>query len=227
MRGHCIWGSTPTITFLETGKVRLRIVDFGGNGLSVLLLRGLCGTANEWFDTAEFLGKHAYVVAYDQRGHGESTRSPADLSRNALVNDALAVMNATRMQDAIVIGQSIGGRIVLLFAATSVHRIRGAILVEAGASENPRAKEDVRRWLKIWPSSFASEAEAVAFFEASRMPANGWITNLQHGSGRLYPAFSSNVMLAIVEEVANVSFWDEWTAIRRDLVDRRRARFHK
>jgi len=211
-------GSMPVINFLDTGDVRLRVVDFGGSGIPVLLLHGLCGTANEWFETASWLQNHARVVAYDQRGHGESTRSPHDLGRNALVRDAVAVMNALQMQNTIVIGQSIGGRIALLLASTMPDRIRASVLVEAGAKENPHAKEQVERWLSSWPDSFASVAEAGAFFEAWGLPPATWITNLEYRSHRLYPAFSSEVMLAIVEDAANVSLWESWLAIRSEIL---------
>ncbi len=127
-------------------------------------------------------------------------------------------MDALQMQNTILIGQSIGGRIALLLASTLPDRIRASVLVEAGAAENPEAKDDVRRWLCKWPASFASEAEAAAFLEAAGLPPAGWITNLEHRSHRLFPAFAPEVMLAIVEDAANVSLWENWSAIRSEIL---------
>jgi pimeloyl-ACP methyl ester carboxylesterase len=71
--------------------VRLACRDFGGEEPSVLLLHGLAGHAEEWAQTASWLTKRCRIVALDARGYGRSERFPADVSRDALVNDAAFV----------------------------------------------------------------------------------------------------------------------------------------
>ena len=77
--------------FLKSHNVHLCCIDFGGNGSPVLLLHGLAGRANEWHSTAQWLTHHRHVFALDQRGHGRSEKGLDDYSRDAYVNDVIAV----------------------------------------------------------------------------------------------------------------------------------------
>ncbi len=67
---------------LERDGVRLSALRGGGDGVPVVLLHGLAGSAAEMAPLAAGLGADGHrVVAMDQRGHGHSTRRPADVSR--------------------------------------------------------------------------------------------------------------------------------------------------
>jgi pimeloyl-ACP methyl ester carboxylesterase len=73
----------------ERDRTQLSYCDFGGSGPPMLLLHGLAGYAGEWDQSARQLRIHYRVFALDQRGHGDSTRRPLDLSRNAFVEDCV------------------------------------------------------------------------------------------------------------------------------------------
>ena len=76
---------------LERDGVRLSALRGGGDGVPVLLLHGLAGSAAEMAPLAAELGAHGHrVVVVDQRGHGHSTRRPADVSRAADVESMVA-----------------------------------------------------------------------------------------------------------------------------------------
>jgi pimeloyl-ACP methyl ester carboxylesterase/predicted glycosyltransferase len=78
-------------------------------------------------------------VTYDGRGNGKSGRpeSVAAYSLDNSVADALAVMDATNTQSAILVGLSMGGLIASCLAAHHAERVKAAILVGTVATIGP------------------------------------------------------------------------------------------
>ncbi|MHB8296868.1 MAG: alpha/beta fold hydrolase, partial [Acidimicrobiales bacterium] len=84
---------------VERPDAMLWCSDSEGTGRTVLLLHGLAGYAGEWRATADALAADFRVLVLDQRGHGSSTRRPADLSREAFVSDVVAVIEESHCQE--------------------------------------------------------------------------------------------------------------------------------
>src|SRR5260370_42505364 len=91
------------------GHVRLARTEFGGTGDPLLLLHGLAGYAGEWSETAASLRRGRRVLGPDQRGHGDSARTPDDLSRDAYILGAAIWIEALVGGPPKAIGQSQGG----------------------------------------------------------------------------------------------------------------------
>ncbi|MEU3886312.1 alpha/beta fold hydrolase [Streptomyces sp. NPDC029041] len=65
----------------------------GDRASAFLLLHGLAGHQGEWDTLAAQLSADGHrVVTYDVRGHGASTRTPATTTREAHVQDAVALI---------------------------------------------------------------------------------------------------------------------------------------
>jgi pimeloyl-ACP methyl ester carboxylesterase/predicted glycosyltransferase len=78
-------------------------------------------------------------ITYDARGSGKSDRpdAVAAYSLDNLVADALAVMDATGVKQAIVVGLSFGGYVTCMLAAYHPDRVRAAILIGTVATVGP------------------------------------------------------------------------------------------
>jgi len=78
-------------------------------------------------------------ITYDARGNGKSDRpeSVSAYSLDNLVADALAVMDATGVKHAIVVGLSLGGYVTSVLAAHHPDRVRAAILIGTVATVGP------------------------------------------------------------------------------------------
>jgi pimeloyl-ACP methyl ester carboxylesterase/predicted glycosyltransferase len=78
-------------------------------------------------------------ITYDARGNGKSDRpeSVEAYSLDNLVADALAVMDATAAEQAIIVGLSYGGYVTSVLAAYHPERVKAAILVGTVASVGP------------------------------------------------------------------------------------------
>lgn len=170
--------------WLERDSVRLHALDFGGSGPLALLLHGLAGHAGEWTDTAAWLTASCRVVAPDARGHGDSERAPADVSRAAHVADAAHVIDELGGAPALVVGQSLGGHTGLLVAARRPDAVRALAAVEASPAAAPDERVDELR---------AALAELPP--RARRFDDEVMVRTLR-------------------EAVIGRSYWDDWDAIR-------------
>ncbi len=78
-------------------------------------------------------------ITYDPRGNGKSDR-PADAAAYSLdhyVADALAVMDATQIGSAVIVGLSFGGMLACILAAHYPERVKAAILAGTSSSIGP------------------------------------------------------------------------------------------
>lgn len=104
----------------------------------VVLVHGLGLSTRSWGLVPELLSAGHRVVAYDLRGHGRSgdaTRGNYELSAHA--RDLGAVLDGTLAggQRAVVVGNSLGGGIILAHAHDSAdQRVAGAVFAGSGGS---------------------------------------------------------------------------------------------
>ena len=90
-----------------------------GAGRPVLLIHGyISDIERNWRSPGwiEALTKGGFrVIAYDQRGHGKSDKryDPTDYAPARLLEDACTVLDAASVEQAIIIGYSMGARIAL------------------------------------------------------------------------------------------------------------------
>ena len=196
-----------------TGRdVRLEALDFGGDGPGALLLHGLAGTAAEWEETASWLSGTHRVVALDQRGHGRSERRPADTSREAFVEDAVAAIDELALAPAVLIGQSLGGHTAFLVAAKRPDLVRALVIAEASPAEQDAGQPDeIRKLLSAWPV-FPSREAAQEFF-GDTPAGRAWARNLDEAEDGLRPAFEIDVMVEAIA-AATDSRWDDWRHIQ-------------
>ena len=88
---------------VNSGDVSIFYRAFGAPGRTpILLLHGSnYYDSYDWIGVASALATDRLVVTPDRRGWGESTWSPSkDYSRDALVDDMLAVMKTTQLNNA-------------------------------------------------------------------------------------------------------------------------------
>ncbi|MER6977592.1 alpha/beta fold hydrolase [Streptomyces carpinensis] len=176
----------------------------------VLLLHGLAGHRGEWDDLAARLRTAGHrAVTYDARGHGESTRRPRDVTREAHVADAAALINDLSLAPATVIGQSMGGHTALLLAAAHPDLVKSLILIEAGpAVVPPNVPKDIENWLDSWPTPFPSFEAATDF-----LSHEAWASGLEEREDGWWPRVDKDVMVASIRELTKRDYWPEWAEL--------------
>lgn len=193
-------------------EVRLSYLDSGGDGPVVVALHGLAGTGDEFIATAAAVGGSYRFVLPDLRGHGRSTRRPADVSRDAFVADVAALIrHVSQGQPAMLAGQSMGGHTAILAAAGFPDLVTRLIVLEAtvaGGADPVR----IGNYFRSWPVPFASAAKAEEFLGQDAL-ARSWIGHLEPSpDGGLVPSFDADVMQRVMEGVS-VPRWEEWKSV--------------
>jgi len=77
-----------------------------------------------------YLARHCRVLTFDGRGNGRSDRPPkGGYDEREFAADALAVMDATETERAVIVGLSLGAQRGLILAAEHPERIDGAVFI--------------------------------------------------------------------------------------------------
>lgn len=202
------------VQLIERQGVSIAVTDLAGDGPTVILLHGLAGSSRELLPTAQALQGHR-VLLVDQRGHGYSTRRPADLSRSAFVEDIIEVMNAFAPGErCVLVGQSAGAHTAFLVAATYPERVQSLVLLEghAGGNSDPEEAAGLGRWFASWPTPFAGE-DAAREFLGDDAVVDAWIADFEEIDGELAPRFDADIMQHTLEAVHEPR-WEEWEQLQ-------------
>ena len=123
----------------DSGGVRIAFID-EGEGDPVLLIHGFASNVRiNWIDPGwvSFLNRNGFrVVAFDNRGHGESEKLyDRDLYGAPLMaEDTRRLLDHLGIQHADVMGYSMGARITAFLALAHPDRLRSAIFGGLGAN---------------------------------------------------------------------------------------------
>jgi 3-oxoadipate enol-lactonase len=119
---------------VESGYVSLPgaeiFYEVTGAGTPVVLVHGLGLDARMWDDQAPPLAGEATVIRYDARGFGRSPRHD-DVTPYTHPGDLWALLDRLDVESAVLVGLSMGGRIVLEAALEEPTRTRGLVLLDA------------------------------------------------------------------------------------------------
>src|SRR5690606_3957208 len=124
----------------DIGGRRLRLVAAGerGPGPTILLESGSFGCAADWAEVQKRLAaKGLYSLAYDRAGLGLSDPGPNPGAGRAIGDDLAALLAAAgEAGPFILVGHSMAGLMVRLFAARRPKDVRGLVLVDATTPES-------------------------------------------------------------------------------------------
>ncbi len=107
--------------------MRLAFREYGRGEKTLVILHGLLGSAQNWQRVAKELGEKYRVLAVDQRNHGESPHHP-DHSFAALREDVKDFFDQQGLQQAYLLGHSMGGLAAMEFAFHYPERLRGLLI---------------------------------------------------------------------------------------------------
>lgn len=128
---HAVRRHPPAGTTLEVDGARVHHVR-RGQGPTVLLLHGLAGFHEDftYAGLVDDLARDFDVIALDRPGYGYSTRPSPDLCDVRRQADWIPkLLDALDVEEAIVLGHSLGGGLALATALDHPDRVRGLVLV--------------------------------------------------------------------------------------------------
>ncbi|WP_300681168.1 alpha/beta hydrolase [Nocardioides sp.] len=122
-----IWTDTlgAEVRFYQAGPWRTRALEAGTGDRHVILLSGITGHVEGWSRNITDLAAQGFRVhAIDALGHG-FTDKPTDVDYVAptFAEHVIAFMDAAGIEQADIVGQSLGGWIMLYVAKAYPHRV--------------------------------------------------------------------------------------------------------
>ena len=130
--------------FATLGDVRLAYDD-EGTGPAVALLHGFPLGRWIWDEPRAALRDRYRVVTPDLRGHGESEVTAGPYSMDALADDVARLLDALRVDRAVVGGLSMGGYVVFAFWRRFAARVRALVLCDTRARGDDRGEKVMRQ----------------------------------------------------------------------------------
>ncbi|MEZ4667934.1 MAG: alpha/beta hydrolase [Anaerolineae bacterium] len=114
----------------STGR-RLSLTHGGSGTPTVVFETGLGAEAAEWEPIFEAVKQMTAVCRYDRANRGQSDPAPKPRSIQDLTNDLHALLSAAGIpRPVVLVGHSLGGLIVRLYAHQHPHDVAGLVLVD-------------------------------------------------------------------------------------------------
>lgn len=118
---------------IDTGHVTLAVDDRGsGSATPLVLMHGFTGGRIDFEDVIDDLVTDRRVVAWDHRGHSDSTNTgdAATYTFDQLVDDALAAVDVLGLERFHLLGHSMGGIVAQQFVLTHPDRVESLLLMD-------------------------------------------------------------------------------------------------
>jgi pimeloyl-ACP methyl ester carboxylesterase len=157
----------------ETDWGQMTYTDSGRLSHPLLFLHGTGCDSSDWKSVIEQLPHHQRHITLDFRGHGQSSVPTKPFTLANLADDVLHLINAIGIQEAILVGHSLGG-MVAMEAARCSPCIVGLVLFEG--------------WTSL--SSAGSAFDTGRFYGSLSQTE---ITNIQRKAGETRNRFKPNV----------------------------------
>lgn len=148
------------------------LLEAGSGALTIVLVHGICCHASDWQWHVDAFSKMHHVIAPTLRAHEDEATDPNDLTIEGLASDVAAILAEKNITDAILIGHSLGQRVVLETQAQAPDRVAGLVLVDGSNSVAGDLNAmlaafdgiaDIKSWVQglfdqmFLPDSFAEE----------------------------------------------------------------------
>lgn len=101
-----------------------------------MILHGLFGFSDNWQTHAKKLAEYYRVILVDLRNHGRSDWSD-DFSYDLMAEDVLELCADLNLEDLILVGHSMGGKVAMHLAAKNEDILEKLVLVDMGIKGYP------------------------------------------------------------------------------------------
>jgi class 3 adenylate cyclase len=126
--------ATPKVRYARDGDLHIAYQVWGDGPIDLVLIWGTFSHCELFWDDPgmsrflDALGRFARVIQFDKRGTGLSDRSDRIPTLEERMDDVRIVMNAAASERAVIFGESEGGPLACMFAATYPERVSQLVL---------------------------------------------------------------------------------------------------
>ena len=141
----CAPGSASAHTVTSPDGVEIHYDDLGAGQPALVFVHGWNCDRGYWSGQIEHFAQSHRVVNVDLAGHGESGQSRVDWTMRAFGEDVSAVVTALDLREVVLVGHSMGGKVIVEAARQLGGRVAAVVGVDTfhnGGRETPRARQD-------------------------------------------------------------------------------------
>jgi len=129
---HDLAANPPPGRLVDVGGHRLHIWCTGSGEPAVILETGLGGSSADWGFVQPDVAAFTRVCSYDRAGMGYSDPGPSPRTTRRIAHELAQLLDRTGITGPLVlVGASIGGLAVRVFASEHAQRMAGLVLVDA------------------------------------------------------------------------------------------------
>jgi esterase len=129
-----------------------------------VFVHGLMGFLNNWKRIVTDLSPTECCLTYDQRGHGKSFKPETGYAPEDFAQDLKDLTDALGWERFILVGHSMGGRNVVVFASLFPEKVEKLVVEDIGPESNLNAIEYYQNLLDAVPTPFLNRELAREFF---------------------------------------------------------------
>lgn len=208
--GAAAQDSLPVSRFLTVDGVKIGVVEQGTAGPSLVFISGLGEDHNTWRKVQPSVSSFALTLSYDRPGLGRSESTTAARGVENLSEELQKLLRASGIpRPYILVGHSLGGAIVRLFASRYPADVGGLVLVDPEDGrllDSLRAHMDPAQWrdreaalteaMPNMPAPVRSELSGLNASSASmsNLPATQHIPVVLLTGTKKNPSFPGNPM---------------------------------
>ena len=164
-----------------------------GQGEPVLFIQGVGVHGHGWQPQIDVLSKTCDCVWFDNRGIGESTPEPAEISVRHMADDAAALIAAQGWTAAHVVGHSMGGLIAMRLALTHRARVKSLALLCTFARGRDAGASARMAWIGLRSRVGTRRMRRAAFLEMLAAPDALRGIDRQRYAAELAPLFGHDL----------------------------------
>jgi pimeloyl-ACP methyl ester carboxylesterase len=139
----------PQDKYFESDGMRFHYLDWGNtSNPTIIMLHGFAQQSHSWDFVALGLCDKFRIVAFDQRGHGDSDWSEGHkYSLNDYHNDIDNLVEHLGLTETLMVGMSMGGRNAFTYAANHQDLVSALVVVDAAPVAQSSGRDKIRNFV--------------------------------------------------------------------------------
>src|SRR5919112_2869137 len=170
----------PPGRLVDIGGYRLHLWCTGNGAPAVILDTGLGGSSADWGFVQPEVARFTRVCSYDRAGMGYSDRGPSPRTARRIASELAELLRRSGNAGPVVlVGASIAGFDVRLFASDHPDRVAGLVLVDASHEDQAHEVPGMARFVPLLSRVGASDCSA----SRSANESNRWLRRCSNSRG--------------------------------------------
>lgn len=143
------YDALPQDKYFESDGMRFHYLDWGDSeNPTIIMLHGFAQQSHSWDFVALGLCDKFRIVAFDQRGHGDSDWSQNhNYSLNDYHNDIDNLIKHLGLSETLMVGMSMGGRNAFTYAASHPDIVSALVVVDAAPVAQSSGRDKIRNFV--------------------------------------------------------------------------------